>query len=136
MKPLKKNEICPLHSSRYCCGRENKSGLRQRKGHTRIAPGVTRIEDEHHERGYRILRSPAAMRVLLVKKVKEQGGRCAEPEMMGCGKPFTDMREAVPDHISPKGGGRKDDHEENIQALCVDCNQRKGSIRIKEDFNG
>lgn len=60
---LRRNQQCPIHRSLYCCGREvvpKKSSVRQL--------GVQRIEDLHHPRGYRELRSNAEMRKLLTRK--------------------------------------------------------------------
>jgi 5-methylcytosine-specific restriction endonuclease McrA len=83
-----------------------------------------RIEDPHHPRGYREIRSLAEMRRLLNRKIVEQGGKCAI-----CRLPFTDYNEIVPDHIKPKGMGRawRDGHPENIQAVHRPCNLQKGS---------
>ena len=53
---LRRNEYCPIHRSPFCCGRE------QSKMERRLRLGVQRIEDPHHPRGYRELRSPAGMR--------------------------------------------------------------------------
>ncbi len=117
---LSKNELCPIHRSRFCCGRShhhyNYSALR----------GVRRIEDPHHPLGYREYRSPAAMRRLLTQKIREQNSRCAI-----CGRQFRRCEDAVPDHIEPKGmgGARHDDHPDNIQAVHRGCNFRKGSKR-------
>jgi hypothetical protein len=38
--------------------------------------GAQRIEDPHHPRGYRELRSPAEMRKLMNQKIVEQNGVC------------------------------------------------------------
>jgi len=59
---LRTNEFCPIHRSLSCCGREF---LPKPKV---IRLGVQRIEDPHHPRGYRELRSPAEMRKLLNRK--------------------------------------------------------------------
>ena len=67
---LRKNEYCPIHRSLFCCGREQSKMERQ------LRLGIQRIEDPHHPRGYRELRSPAEMRKLLNRKVAEQGGKC------------------------------------------------------------
>jgi hypothetical protein len=64
---LRRNEPCPVHRSLFCCGRE------QMRTPTRLQPGVRRVEDPHHPRGYRELRSPAEMRKLLNRKIVEQG---------------------------------------------------------------
>ena len=68
---LRRNEYCPIHRSLFCCGRE------QARKERRFQLGVQRIEDPHHPRGYRELRSPAEMRKLLNRKIAEQDGKCA-----------------------------------------------------------
>ncbi len=114
---LTKNDFCPIHRSRFCCGR---------KQNQKALAGVRRIEDPHHSRGYREYRSPAAMRRLLKQKIREQNSRCAI-----CRRQFRRFEDAVPDHIEPKGmgGARHDDHPDNIQAVHRGCNFRKGSKR-------
>jgi hypothetical protein len=67
---LRRNQVCPIHRSAYCCSRE-----RNRKART-IRIGVQRIEDPHHPRRYRELRSPGEMRKLLNRKIVEQNGIC------------------------------------------------------------
>jgi len=119
---LRRNEFCPIHRSLFCCGRESIRKERRLRG-----LGVQRIEDPHHPRGYRELRSPAEMRKLLKRKIVEQDGKCAI-----CLEAFTDYQDVVPDHISPKGmgGSWRDDHPENTQAVHFWCNSEKGSSRI------
>jgi hypothetical protein len=56
---LRRNEYCPIHKSISCCGREPM--LKPRT----IRLGVQRVEDPHHPRGYRELRSTSEMRRLL-----------------------------------------------------------------------
>jgi hypothetical protein len=104
---LRPNEFCPIHRSTSCCGRE----LMPRSRLIRL--GVQRIEDPHHPRGYRELRSPAEMRKLLNRKIVQQGCICAI-----CHEDFTDCNDVVPDHKTPKGmgGAWRDDHPDNIQA--------------------
>ena len=84
---------------------------------------VQRIENPHHPRGYRELRSPAEMRKLLKRKVVEQDGRCAI-----CHEEFTDFHDVVPGHRNPKGmgGAWRDDHWDNVQAAHWWCNEEKG----------
>jgi len=89
---LRSNEFCPIHKSLSCCGRE----FIPRPKSIRL--GVQRVEDPHHPRGYRELRSPAEMRKLLNRKIREQGGICAI-----CHEDFTDYNDVVPDHKNPKG---------------------------------
>ena len=117
---LRRNEYCPIHRSLFCCGREQTNKRRQPR------LGVQRVEDPHHPRGYRELRSPAEMRKLLTRKVAEQGGKCGI-----CYEVFSDCGEIVPDHIEPRGMGaaRRDDHPDNIQAVHRRCNADKGSKR-------
>jgi hypothetical protein len=68
---LRRNEYCPIHRSVSCCGREQTPYAR------RLQPGVRRVDDPHHPRGYRELRSPAEMRKLLNRKIVEQDRKCA-----------------------------------------------------------
>jgi hypothetical protein len=118
---LRTNEICPVHHSRCCCGREFNAKPRF------VHFGVQRIEDPHHPRGYRELRSPAEMRKLLNRKIVEQDKKCAI-----CHEEFTDYNDIVPDHNEPKGmgGAWRDDHPDNVRATHWWCNGRKGSIRV------
>ena len=119
---LRRNQPCPIHCSLYCCGREvvlKKRSVKQL--------GVQRIEDAHHARGYRELRSNAEMRKLLNRKIVEQSRKCAI-----CLEAFTSYNDIVPDHIHPRGmgGAWRDDHPDNIQAVHWWCNGEKGSSRI------
>ena len=68
---LRSNEVCPVHRSTSCCGREILSKPKL------VRLGVQRVEDPHHRRGYRELRLPAEMRKLLNRKVRQQVGICA-----------------------------------------------------------
>jgi hypothetical protein len=113
---LRRNEFCPIHRSLFCCGRE------QARKERRFHLGVQRIEDPHHSRGYRELRSPAEMRKLLNRKIVEQSGKCAI-----CHHEFADCSDIVPDHRHPKGmgGAWRDDHLDNIQAVHGWCNEEK-----------
>ena len=121
---LRRNQYCPIHRSVFCCGRES-----NQKARRTTRPGIRRIEDPHHPRGYRELRSPAEMRKLLDRKIVEQGRECAL-----CHELFTDYHDVVPDHIDPKGmgGAWKDDHPDNIQATHWWCNGEKGSTRMDD----
>ena len=118
---LRRKEFCPIHRSLYCCGREPI----QKESRVRRL-GVQRIEDPHHPRGYRELRSKAEMRKLLNRKIVEQNRQCAI-----CQVAFTNYSDIVPDHIDPRGmgGARRDDHPDNIQAVHFWCNGEKGSTR-------
>ena len=82
---LRRNEFCPIHRSISCCGREQLSRPQS------IRLGVQRIEDPHHPRRYRELRSPTGMRKLMNRKVLQQGGVCAI-----CHEEFTDYNDVVP----------------------------------------
>jgi hypothetical protein len=53
-----------------------------------VRPGVQRIEEPHHPRGYRELRSSAEMRRLLNRKIVEQDRICTI-----CHEEFTDYNE-------------------------------------------
>ena len=118
---LHRNQLCPIHHSRVCCGRAESSKV------ARSTRGVERIDDPNHPRGYRELRSPAELRKVLTQKISAQKGNCGI-----CHLPFTDCKDIVPDHIEPKGMGaaRRDDHPDNIQAAHRLCNLLKGSRRL------
>jgi len=118
---LRCNQICPIHRSRLCCGRE---GIPKQKAFQQW--GIRRIEDPHHPRGYRELRSNAEMRKLLDKKIVAQNGTCPI-----CNVEFTNYGDIAPDHINPRGmgGAWRDDHPDNIQAVHWWCNGEKGSTR-------
>jgi len=118
---LRPNEVCPIHRSITCCGREPSPRV------TVVRTGMQRIEDPHHPRGYRELRSPAEMRKLLNRKIVEQNNACPI-----CLEEFTDYSDVVPDHKRPKGmgGAWRDDHPDNIQATHWWCNEEKGSTRM------
>jgi hypothetical protein len=120
---LRRNQFCPIHRSRFCCGRE------QIRSECRVGLGIQRIEDPHHPRGYREIRSPAEMRKLLNRKIVEQDRKCAI-----CHEEFTDYGDVVPDHKNPKGmgGAWRDDHPDNIRATHWWCNEEKGSTRMDD----
>jgi hypothetical protein len=119
---LRRNEYCPIHRSLFCCGREPKT-----KNQKRRQIPVQRIEDPHHPRGYRELRSNPEMRKLLNRKIEEQDKECAI-----CHEKFSDYGDVVLDHINPKGmgGSWRDDHPDNIAAVHWWCNGEKGSRRF------
>jgi hypothetical protein len=119
---LRRNEYCPIHRSRFCCGREP-----IQRAPRLVRPGVQRVEDPHHPRGYRELRSPAEMRKLMNRKIVEQKGICPI-----CEEEFTNYSDIVPDHIDPRGmgGAFRDDHPMNIRAVHFWCNSEKGSTRM------
>ena len=121
---LRSNEVCPIHRSVSCCGRDRIAKPKL------IRLGVQRVEDLHHPRGHREFRSPAEMRKLLNRKIREQAGICAI-----CHEGFTDYNDVVPDHRNPKGmgGAWRDDHQDNIQAVHWWCNDEKASTRITGD---
>jgi hypothetical protein len=106
---LRCNQLCPIHRSLSCCGRE--LTLQKRLGGQL---GIQRIEDPYHPRGYRELRSNAELRGLLNKKIVSQSRKCAL-----CGTEFTDYADVVPDHINPRGmgGAWREDHPDNVQAV-------------------
>lgn len=125
---LRKGQRCPVCHSFWCqC---HGTLVRKEKGASKrvqIGPGVYKIPDQHHPRGYRVHRTKSAMRDLLVKKVEEQEGRC-----FYCHKEFQTFAEVTPDHREPRGmgGARRDDDSSNIVACCAACNSEKGSKRL------
>ena len=119
---LRRNQLCPIHHSLFCCGRE----AIPRKSR-QLQLGVRRIDDPQHQRGYREIRSNAEMRKLMDRKIAAQNGICAL-----CKERFTNYGDIVPDHINPRGmgGAWRDDHPDNIQAVHFWCNSEKGSARL------
>lgn len=93
---LRRNQLCPIHRSIVCCGRE--PILKKRRARQM---GVWRINDPQHPRGYREIRSNLEMRKLMNRKIAAQDGACAL-----CKGQFTDYNDIVPDHINPRWNGR------------------------------
>ena len=93
---LRRNQLCPIHRSLVCCGREAIPKVRRVR-----QIGVRRIDDPQHPRGYREIRSNAEMRKLMDRKIAAQNGTCAL-----CNERFTDYCDIVPDHIRPARHGR------------------------------
>lgn len=124
---LGRRDRCPLHHRFDCCGRAAKKKSPIKSTWVKIGPGTFKIDDPHHPRGYRVRRSKSAMKKLVIEKVGEQENLCCD-----CGKPFTDMAEVTPEHLTPRGIGAawRDDHEDNIGAAHSWCNVEKGSRRI------
>jgi len=91
---LRRNKFCPIHKSISCCGREPVPKPRL------VRLGLQRVEDPHHPRGYRELRSISEMRKVLNRKIVEQDRKCGI-----CHEEFTDYGDIVPDHKDPKGMG-------------------------------
>jgi hypothetical protein len=110
---LRRNQYCPIHRSLSCCGREPVS-----KGRGARRLGVQRIEDSHHPRGYRELRSKAEMRKLLDRKIVGQNRQCAICQVM-----FTHYNDIVPrPHGSERDGRiatRRPSGEHSGSALVV-----------------
>lgn len=106
---LRRNQLCPIHRSIFCCGRESIPNKRRQR-----QLGVRRVDDPQHPRGYREIRSNAEMRKLVNRKIATQNGVCAL-----CKERFSDYNDAVPDHFNPRGmgGAWRDDHPDNIQAV-------------------
>ena len=105
---LRRNEFCPIHKSLSCCGRETFPKPRL------VRLGVQRVEDPHHPRGYRELRSPAEMRKLLNLKVRQQAGICAI-----CHEEFTDYNEIMPHHRKQNVAGLEEKRPDCIHAPSI-----------------
>lgn len=93
---LRRKQLCPIHHSLFCCGREAVPREKRQR------MGVRRIEDPQHPRGYPELRSTAEMRKLMDRKIAAQNGVCAL-----CKGPLTayfDVSRARP--YQPSGNGR------------------------------
>lgn len=119
---LRRNERCPIHQSLFCCGRD--PIRKERKATIVIRMGVQRVEDPHHPRGYRELRSPAEMRKLLNRKIVEQDRKCAT-----CHEEFTDYSDVAPDHT----GIRKEWAERGQMTIQIISRQRISGAMKKKD---
>lgn len=123
MSRLPKSQVCPIHRSKFCCGRESKESRRR----TPIRGPVTKIPDAHHPRGYIEVCSPAEIRRRLIIKMRQQVCICGI-----CGLPIFEFSDAVADHIEPNPAGcKKDSHMDNLQAAHKLCNLAKGSQRLE-----
>jgi len=121
---LKKNERCPLHGRKDCCGRGgiNTRSQRQSRRYILIAPGVRRYDDG------REARSDAALKQLKDKKLR------TDPTCYACGQQFSDYREVELAHIESKGLGswKRDDSEKNTVLLHMVTNRDCGSQNLDE----
>jgi hypothetical protein len=84
--------------------------------------GMQRIEDPHHSRGYRELRSNTEIRRLDNRKIVEQNKTCGI-----CHDLFTSYNDIVPDDINPKGmgGAWRDDHLTISEPFTGGATERK-----------
>jgi hypothetical protein len=127
MKTLRKGEMCPLHKSFACCGR-NQPTPKVSKKRVYSSAGVRRIEDEFHPRGYREICSNAELR--------RRKHELMAKGLLVCFYCNRDLRELEYDeidlcHVEPKGmgGARHDDHMSNLVLGCRACNLENGSKR-------
>ena len=123
---LARNQRCPLpgHGYRCPCPRQGEKKKVLGSKWVMVRPGVYRIDDPHHPRGFRERRSKSELKKLTLKKVEEQGGLCCV-----CNEPFLDMEEVTTEHLDSRGmgGSKHDEHPDNIGASHGKCNAEKGS---------
>lgn len=120
MHRLRKNEICPLHRSKVCCGRGgiNIVSKRQSRHYEMVAPGVKRFHDG------REVCSPAALKLRKDLKLR------TNPRCIFCCQVFDDYRDVDLVHIESKGmnGWRRDDRMNNLElghrVSNIDCGSR------------
>jgi hypothetical protein len=127
MKTLRKGEMCPLHKSFYCCGR-NQPTPKVSKKRVYSGAGVRRIEDEFHPRGYREICSASELRRRKHTLMASGDLTCfyCKEDMRNC-----EYSEIELCHIEPKGlgGARHDSHMENLALGHRICNLENGSKR-------
>jgi len=118
---LRRSELCPIHHSFFCCGREKQRHFKQK-----ISGPVIRVIDDHHPRGYREICSKQELRRRKHELIAK-GEHC-----IYCPEPFTDYRQIVLAHKEPKGmgGANHDDHRDNLALAHDICNLRNGSKRL------
>jgi len=115
---LRRKQLCPIHHSLSCCGREALSRERRQR-----QMGVRCIDDPLHPRGYRELRSNAEMRNLLDRRIVAQKGICTL-----CKEKFTDYGDVGPrPHPSTRYGRSV---EGIIRTTFRRSNREKGSSRV------
>ncbi len=121
---LRQNERCPIHRSFTCCGRKASTKDLSKLAATRFP--VTRVEDEHHPRGYREICNAQELR-RRKHELLSQGQTC-----MYCSEPWGEYNDVVLAHREPKGmgGARHDDHRSNLGLAHSRCNLQNGSKRI------
>jgi hypothetical protein len=127
MTQLRKGQLCPIHHSFYCCGRQQRERKPPRKSEF-VGPGIRRVADSAHPRGYREICSPAELtrrkhRLMASGKLIciYCGGNLRECE-------YSDVALC---HLEPKGmnGARRDDHIGNLALGHHVCNLENGSRR-------
>lgn len=121
MNRLKKNQVCPLHRRRDCCGRAEFVRYPQAKKLPSIN-GVIKYPDGREKC------SPAALRR------RKDALMQKNPHCLVCGKEFTDYSQVDLAHRESKGlgGSRRDDRWENIYLMCRSGNRQQGSRDLEE----
>jgi hypothetical protein len=126
MNRLRPKELCPLHKSYFCCGRESRK--KAMKAISQRGP-VRRIEDPTHPRGFREICTPAELR--------RRKHRLMATGELTCVHCQGDLRQCEYDeihlcHREPKGqnGARHDDHISNLSLGHSACNFKNGSRRV------
>jgi len=121
---LRKNEMCPLHRSRFCCGRGDirTETKRQSRKWTMTEPGVRRYEDG------REVCSPSAL-----KRRKDNLIR-KNPVCYACDRQFSEYGEIELAHIESKGSGswKRRDNIENLVLLHAVTNWECGSQNLHD----
>lgn len=127
MNRLRRNQMCPLHRSFFCCGRNTPFTRKNAAPKLRHStPDSTIIEDRFHPRGYREKCSPRELTRRKMRLMLSGVKLC-----FYCQQEFTDFREVELAHKEPKGmgGARHDDHMENLTLAHHACNHENGSRR-------
>lgn len=130
---LRKNELCPIHKSFWCCGREKPPG--NKKVSTFKGP-VQKVEDLHHPRGYRIVCSKPELKKRKHKLLAEGPLECIH-----CGQSVRFLKDSGIEceyadielcHREPCGfhGAKRDDDWTNIGLGHRTCNSENGSKRV------
>lgn len=121
---LRKNERCPLHGRRDCCGRGgiNIQSRRESRKYIIVEPGVKRYPDGRERC------NEAAL-----KRRKHELLR-THPVCYACGEQFSDYREVELAHIESKGmnSWKRNDAKENLVLLCAETNADCGSRNLDE----
>lgn len=126
MNRLRRGEMCHLHHSYFCCGRQQPFARKNFPVRKLQTPGVRIVEDVHHPRGYREICSLPEKRHRKMKLLASGLREC-----FYCHEELTDFRDIELAHLEPKGmgGARRDDHMDNLTLAHRSCNRENGSKR-------
>ena len=118
---LRANERCPIHRSKFCCGRALKVKAVKELKFRQLNDG-TKIFPDGRE-----IYPPSKL-----KRIKDKM-LSYDPTCKACGIEFTEYSEVELAHKESKGSGafKRDDREINLYLMCKSGNRRQGSMSLE-----